>query len=171
MCVLSVLNGQQPNEQSSGSAEGSAQVTFLHDVVGSVALALPLSSSGPHEVSFTAMPSEAMYVRKLEQSFTTGIEAVLDGLTAPLGVVHLVDPGEARQHIDRWVPSLEKELAALEPAIQRFVQDDELHQQLQSQGGVIELPAKVVYTVKPPNQGALETEASMNAPSMSRQEA
>ena len=167
---LSVQDGQQPNERSSGSAEGSEQVTFLHDVVGSVALALPLSSSGPHEVSFTALPSEAVYVRKIEQSFTRGIEAVLDGLTTPLGVVHLVDPGEARQHIDRWVPSLEKELAALEPAIQRFVQDDELHQQLQSRSDLIELPAKVVFTVKPPNQGALETETSMNVSSMSRQE-
>eukprot|EP00439_Symbiodinium_sp_Y106_P004177 s9189_g1.t1 len=163
-------DGQQPNERSSGSAEGSEQVTFLHDVVGSVALALPLSSSGPHEVSFTALPSEAVYVRKIEQSFTRGIEAVLDGLTTPLGVVHLVDPGEARQHIDRWAPSLEKELAALEPAIQRFVQDDELHQQLQSRSDLIELPAKVVFTVKPPNQGALETETSMNVSSMSRQE-
>ena len=63
--------------------------------------------------------------RKAEVGFTENIEQLLESLQAPLSIVHTVNPREAAQCFDRWLPSLEKEVRSLEHAVERVSSHEE----------------------------------------------
>ena len=54
---------------------------------------------------------------KTEPTFTKGLETLLSSLTSPLQVVHTVDPTP-------WIPSIEKEVGAVEHAVLRLRPSD-----------------------------------------------
>ncbi|OLP78092.1 Retrovirus-related Pol polyprotein from transposon TNT 1-94 [Symbiodinium microadriaticum] len=89
--------------------------------------------------------------RKAEVGFTENIEQLLEGLQAPLSIVHTVNPREASQCFERWLPSLQKEVKSLEHAVERVSSyDEQVVQDLQSGRGQM-IPMKVVFTIKPPD--------------------
>ncbi|CAE7255754.1 GIP [Symbiodinium sp. CCMP2592] len=64
--------------------------------------------------------SEACALCKSEPVYTTNVELLLDGLQEPLQVVHTVDPRDAEQCIEKWMPSIHKEIGVIEKAVRRL---------------------------------------------------
>ncbi|CAE7412998.1 GIP [Symbiodinium sp. CCMP2592] len=64
--------------------------------------------------------SEACVLCKSEPVYTTNVELLLDGLQEPLQVVHTVDPRDAEQCIEKWMPSIHKEIGVIEKAVRRL---------------------------------------------------
>ena len=91
-------------------------------------------------------------VAKVEPEFTKDVETLLDNLTEPLRHTHTVDPREVRSGVEKWRASIEKELKVVEKGFYRT--DVEGVRQLKHTHQVQELPAKLVYTIKPPPEGA-----------------
>ena len=88
---------------------------------------------------------------KTEVSFTENIEQLLEALDGPLSIVHTVSPKDAADHFEKWVPSLEKEIASLAHAVQKaHVDDVEVRRDVETGKGQM-IPMKVVFTVKPPD--------------------
>ena len=93
-------------------------------------------------------------VKRVDESFyTSNVEDLLKGLTAPLGVVHNVSPSEVKEHIAEWIPAAKSEVEALEQmgAIIRLVGSD-ANAEMKAPGTQV-LPAKTVFTVKPGSGG------------------
>ena len=88
---------------------------------------------------------------KAEVSYTENIEQLLEALGGPLNIVHTVSPRDAADHFQKWVPSLEKEIASLAHAVQKaHVDDEEVRRDVETGEGQM-IPMKVVFTVKPPD--------------------
>ena len=64
--------------------------------------------------------SEACALCKSEPVYTTNVELLLEGLQEPLQVVHTVDPRDAEQCIEKWMPSIHKEIGVIEKAVRRL---------------------------------------------------
>ena len=112
---------------------------------------------GEAEASTAAVcPSGRPLVCKTEAAYTRGIEELLSGLTAPLSIVHTVDPVEAASNIERWLPAIQKEAGSLEHAVHRVSEDDELVRADVSSGKGDVIPMKLVFTVKPPDLDSQE---------------
>ena len=89
-------------------------------------------------------------VRKVDEDFyTPNVEELLQGLIAPLKVVHNVATSEVRRHLDEWRSSAADEVNALEgmQGIKRLKGQDAVV--AASAEGVQVLPAKTVFTAKP----------------------
>ena len=52
--------------------------------------------------------------------YTTNIELLLEGLKEPLQVIHTIDPRDAEQCIEKWMPSIHKEIGVIEKAVPRL---------------------------------------------------
>ena len=108
-----------------------------------------------------ATAGEKMKLLKAEVNYTRGIEDLLAALTEPIAVVHTVHPGEAATHLERWIPSIQKELTAIQHAVVRLPKGSAQREEWLSRPGVQLLPMKLVFTIKPPdvspgdNQGPL----------------
>ena len=90
-------------------------------------------------------------IYKTEVSYTENIEQLLEALDGPLSIVHTVSPKDAADHFEKWVPSLEKEIASLAHAVQKaHVDDVEVKRDVETGKGQM-IPMKVVFTVKPPD--------------------
>ena len=88
---------------------------------------------------------------KLEPEYTPNIEDLIAELIAndtPLRHTHNVSPQEARQALEKWKPFIEKELHVVEKGFYRTT--TQRVQELKQLQKVQELPAKLVYTLKPP---------------------
>ena len=84
-----------------------------------------------------------------ETAFTPEIETLLEGLTAPLEVVHQVSPADVRRHLERWKPAAQEEVESME-GMQAIVRHrGEEARRLLKLPNVEVLPAKGVFTVKP----------------------
>ena len=64
--------------------------------------------------------SEARALYKSEPVYTPNVELLLDGLQEPLQVVHTVDPRDAEQCIEKWMPAIHKEIGVIEKAVRRL---------------------------------------------------
>ncbi|CAE7573534.1 unnamed protein product [Symbiodinium sp. KB8] len=89
---------------------------------------------------------------KVEPEFTEGIEDLISGLEGPLRHTHNVSPREVRLAVEKWRPSIEKELKVVEQGFERTTIDEV--RRLKASYQVQELPAKLVYTLKPPAEDA-----------------
>ncbi|CAE7730560.1 GIP [Symbiodinium sp. CCMP2456] len=90
-------------------------------------------------------------VAKLEPEYTPNIEEVIKELIdndTPLRHTHNVSPQEVRQVLPKWKASIEKELGVVEKGFRRSTVEE--IRDLKATRKVQELPAKLVYTVKPP---------------------
>ena len=104
---------------------------------------------------------------KAEPAYLEGPEEVLAALTEPLQVVHTISPKDVSMHAEKWLPAIKKELGTIEPAIQRVRPgDDDQYQKLLGSPEAVRIPAKLVYTLKPPNQGSI-TGGSQGSPQSS----
>ena len=98
-------------------------------------------------------------IAKVEPEFTENIEALIDGLEEPLRHTHNVNPREVRASVEKWRASIEKELKVVEKGFERVTVDEIKNYKRTHQ--VQELPAKLVYTLKPPSDEAVPgTEAA-----------
>ncbi|OLQ00171.1 Retrovirus-related Pol polyprotein from transposon TNT 1-94 [Symbiodinium microadriaticum] len=97
----------------------------------------------------TVLPKMA----KVEPEFTEDIETLISGLSEPLRHTHNVNPRDVRATMERWRKAIEKELKVIEKGFNR-VDVDELRK-LKKSHQVQELPAKLVYTLKPPAEDAV----------------
>ena len=88
-------------------------------------------------------------VNKAEVSYTSEIEELLSSLTAPLDVVHNVDPKEVLRSLEKWIPAIQKEVKGVEHAIERLRTGTTSRASWLQRQGVQRLPTKFVYTVKP----------------------
>ena len=91
---------------------------------------------------------------KTEPTFTKDIETFLASLTSPLQIVHTVDPAEVALHPIPWIPSIKKELGAVEHAVLRLPPSDPKQAEYLKNPRLQVVPSKFVFTVKPPEQGA-----------------
>ena len=87
-----------------------------------------------------------------------GVESLLEVLTGPLKVVYTVALDEVKQFVGRWVEAIEKEADALIKAKALVPLTIEEQRALEETGKLIILPAKGVFTVKPPDQELLADE-------------
>ncbi|CAE7360637.1 GIP [Symbiodinium sp. CCMP2592] len=95
--------------------------------------------------------SEACALCKSEPVYTTNVELLLDGLQEPLQVVHTVDPRDAEQCIEKWMPSIHKEIGVIEKAVQRLPPAEVRSGGWLRRKEVKVVPSKFVFTVKPPD--------------------
>ena len=91
---------------------------------------------------------------KAEPTFTKNIEHLLSNLSSPLQIVHTVDPAEVALNPIPWIPSIEKEVKAIEHAVLRLRPSDPRQAEYLSDPRLQVVPSKFVFTVKPPDQGA-----------------
>ena len=84
-----------------------------------------------------------------------GVEALLEALANPLKVVYTVALDEVKQFVTRWVEAIVKEAEALIKAKALVPLTIEEQRVLEQTGKLIILPAKGVFTVKPPDQEML----------------
>ena len=87
-------------------------------------------------------------VAKLEPEYTKGIEELIASLEEPLRHTHNVDPAEVRKSPTNWLPSIRKELGVVEKGFKRISSEEvKVYAKMPN---VQFLPAKMVYTLKPP---------------------
>ncbi|CAE7239682.1 unnamed protein product [Symbiodinium sp. CCMP2456] len=97
---------------------------------------------------------DEVVLRKAEVGFTENVEDILNALNSPLNIVHTVNPKEVVQYFDEWIPSLNKEIASLEHAVEKVhSSDQQVCKDLEAGQGQV-IPMKVVFTVKPPDMPA-----------------
>ncbi|CAE7659172.1 unnamed protein product [Symbiodinium necroappetens] len=92
-------------------------------------------------------------IAKVEPEYTEDIEGLISGLVEPLRHTHNVSPKEVRAAVERWRKSIEKELRVVEKGFYRT--DVEGVRKLRRTHQIQELPAKLVYTIKPPAEDAV----------------
>ena len=95
--------------------------------------------------------SEACALCKSEPVYTTNVELLLEGLQEPLQVVHTVDPRDAEQCIEKWMPSIHKEIGVIEKAVRRLPPAEVRSGGWLRRKEVKVVPSKFVFTVKPPD--------------------
>ena len=95
--------------------------------------------------------SEACALCKSEPVYTPNVELLLDGLQEPLQVVHTVDPRDAENCIEKWVPSIHKEIGVIEKAVLRLPPAEVRSGGWLRRKEVKVVPSKFVFTVKPPD--------------------
>ena len=95
---------------------------------------------------------ELRLLSKVEPEFTEGIEDLISGLEGPLRHTHNVNPREVRLAVEKWKPSIEKELKVVEQGFERTTVEEV--RRLKASYQVQELPTKLVYTLKPPAEDA-----------------
>ncbi|OLP76426.1 Retrovirus-related Pol polyprotein from transposon TNT 1-94 [Symbiodinium microadriaticum] len=88
---------------------------------------------------------------KVEPKFTTNIEELIAGLQEPLRHTHNVNPQEVRSSMEKWRAAIVKELGVVEKGFYRTTVEGV--KELKKTRKVQELPAKLVYTIKPPVEG------------------
>ena len=99
---------------------------------------------------------EELLVCKAEAATTNNLEELLKGLQEPLSVTHTASQGEVRQNLERWKPSIQKELSTLkDPGVLKSHFGDEARQLLTSAGATV-IPLKGVFTAKAPSSGSAE---------------
>ena len=74
-----------------------------------------------------------------------------EGLQEPLQVVHTVDPRDAEQCIEKWVPFIHKEIGVIEKAARRLPPAEVRSGGWLRRKEVKVVPSKSVFTVKPPD--------------------
>ncbi|CAE7275903.1 GIP, partial [Symbiodinium microadriaticum] len=84
-----------------------------------------------------------------------GVESLLEALPGPLKVVYTVALDEVKQFVDRWSGAIVKEADALIQAKALVPLSIEQQKALEASGKLIILPAKGVFTVKPPDEEVL----------------
>ena len=97
-------------------------------------------------------------VCKTEPEYVEGIEGILEKLEHPLRVVYNVDPSEARANLEAWREALTKELGVVSKGFRRLTHDQFRSEGLEGNPNVTYVPSKVVYTIKPPDQGEVQKE-------------
>ena len=95
------------------------------------------------------------------------VEKYLSELVEELQVVLNVPLEQVKRHLERWVPAIDKELATLFKdgtggTLHRV--DIKDARAREAKGELIILPSKLVFTCKPPNQGAVPKAADMTKP-------
>ena len=103
--------------------------------------------------------SEARALYKSEPVYTPNVELLLDGLQEPLQVVHTVDPRDAEQCMEKWMPAIHKEIGVIEKAVRRLPPAEARSGGWLKRKDVKVVPSKFVFTVKPPDPA--EGEASL----------
>ena len=103
--------------------------------------------------------SEARALYKSEPVYTPNVELLLDALQEPLQVVHTVDPRDAEQCIEKWMPAIHKEIGVIEKAARRLPPAEVRSGGWLKRKDVKVVPSKFVFTVKPPDPA--EGEASL----------
>ena len=82
-----------------------------------------------------------------------GVEMVLETLEGPLQVVYTVALDDVKQNITLWSEAIHKEAKALLDAGALVPMTAEEQRRLVATGNLVILPAKGVFTVKPPDDG------------------
>ena len=88
-------------------------------------------------------------VKKAELSYTKDVEEILRNLSGPLDVVYAVSPEEVLMNLDKWEPSIRKEVKGIQEAVRRLLPQTEERAMWFAKKGVQRLPTKFVFTVKP----------------------
>ena len=119
---------------------------------------LPLAEGDPQVVPKVAVAScdGVPSMSKAEVTFTKNIEKLLESLKGPLTVVHNVNPTEAAEVFDKWIPSVKKELGSFEAASTKVESDDPSVISDLREGKAKIVPMKLVYTVKPPDDEVIK---------------
>ncbi|CAE7334262.1 RE1 [Symbiodinium sp. KB8] len=119
---------------------------------------LPLEQGDPNLVpkARIASSSETVNMRKVEVTYTRDIENLLTSLSSPLAIVHTVEPREAQDNFNSWLPAVKKEMSSFDHAVQkRSARDPQVAEDIRT-GRAKVVPMKIVYTVKPPSEGSSE---------------
>ena len=88
-------------------------------------------------------------MKKVEVTYTKGVEDIIASLKGPLEVTYTVDPREVHEHLERWAPAIKKEVEGVAVAIRRLLPQTNERAEWFRRPGAQRLPAKLVFTVKP----------------------
>ncbi|CAE7219174.1 RE1 [Symbiodinium natans] len=91
-------------------------------------------------------------VMKAEPEFTKGMEELLESMRTPVDVVYNVDPAEAKAHLDFWKDPILEEFGVVKKGFDRTTMGELLKRF--KMDDMLVVPAKVVYTIKPPKKGS-----------------
>ena len=80
-----------------------------------------------------------------------GVECLLETLPSPLKVVYTVALDEVKQYVSRWAEAIHKEADALIKAAALVPLTPQQQKDLERSGRLVVLPAKGVFTIKPPD--------------------
>ena len=80
-----------------------------------------------------------------------GVECLLETLPSPLKVVYTVALDEVKQYVSRWAEAIHKEADALIKAAALVPLTPQQQKDLERSGKLVVLPAKGVFTIKPPD--------------------
>ena len=80
-----------------------------------------------------------------------GVECLLETLPSPLKVVYTVALDEVKQYVGRWAEAIHKEADALIKAAALVPLTPQQQKDLERSGKLVVLPAKGVFTIKPPD--------------------
>ena len=95
---------------------------------------------------------------------THGVEAMLEQLREPLKVVFTVALDEVKNYASRWSEAMHKEVKALLDVGALVPLTTREQTQLEASGRLVVLPAKGVFTVKPPDVERLEDDQGAPLP-------
>ncbi|CAE7531161.1 RE1 [Symbiodinium sp. CCMP2592] len=99
-------------------------------------------------------PREEQFAMKAEVATTDNLEELLAGLQEPLSITHTASQSEVRQCLERWRPSIEKELGDLKKSGVLVSQFGQEAKELMNQPGTTTIPLKGVFTAKGPSAGS-----------------
>ena len=153
-----VMKESLMSSTGSSTVEGDGKTTLIDEEVEHWDLFLPLAEGAPQEVPKARIGTSASEpkVKKVEVTYTPNIEGLLSSLTAPLAVVHNVDPKDAQENFQRWLSPVKKEITSFEHAVnKRSSKDADVIQDLRD-GRAKLVPMKIVYTAKPPTEDAAQ---------------
>ncbi|CAE7421078.1 Eef1g [Symbiodinium sp. CCMP2592] len=121
---------------------------------------IPLGDGDPESVPKAMIASCDGHPQlcKNEVVYTKNIESLLSSLTGPLDIVHTVDPAEALECIEHWLPAIGKEMGSFEPAVLKRKMSDPAVQKDLRTGAARLVPMKIVYTAKPPTEVEIESQ-------------
>ena len=88
-------------------------------------------------------------VKKVDVTYTKGVEDIIANLKGPLEVTYTVDPREVYEHLEGWAPAIKKEVEGVAVAIKRLLPQTDERAEWFRRPGAQRLPAKLVFTVKP----------------------
>ena len=156
-----------PSNRTCEKGESSSEEEMINDEFATLVreeevehwdMFLPLEQGDPNVVPKAKIASSGgvINMNKVEVTYTHNIESLLSSLSSPLAIVHTVEPKEAQDNFGKWLPAVKKELSSFDHTVtKRCARDPQVIDDIRS-GRAKVVPMKIVYTVKPPNEGSSE---------------
>ena len=152
MKELRVEEEVECNKRDEEELQDEEEWKLYLDVKGS-----PVKVAGSRD-DYDREPGPRVY--KTEVTYTKDIEKVLKELQGPLDVVYNVNPAEVLNNLEKWLPSIKKEVDGIMVAVEKLLPNTPTRTAWLQRRGVQKLPTKFVFTVKPNDKADINDPAT-----------